>query len=60
MKRNCKKQSKEFRIEKKLRKKEISCMSNGKAMITDLIAELIRKTLYKTSQYFPKQHQCQS
>ena len=29
-------------------------MSNGKAMIILLIAGLIKKTMYKISQYFPK------
>ena len=29
-------------------------MSNGKAMMIHLIAGLIKKTLYKMSQYFPK------
>ena len=29
-------------------------MSNGKAMIIRLIVRLIKKTLYKMSQYFPK------
>ena len=29
-------------------------MSNWKAMITHLIVVLIKKTLYKMSQYFPK------
>ena len=29
-------------------------MSNGKAMIIDLIAGLIKKILHKMSQYFPK------
>ena len=28
-------------------------MSNGKVMIVHLIVELIKKTLYKMSQYFP-------
>ena len=33
---------------------EKSYMSNGKVMIIHLIAELMKKTLYKISQYFPK------
>ena len=38
---------KEFRIEKVLKKKKlINCTSNGKGMITALIAGLIKKTLY--------------
>ena len=45
---------KEFRIEKVLKKMVISYMSNGKVMIIHLIVGLIRKTLYKMSQYFPK------
>ena len=45
---------KEFRIEKVLKKKVISYMSNGKVMIIHLIVGLIKKTLYKMSQYFPK------
>ena len=31
-------------------------MSNGKVMIILLIARLMKRTLYKMSQYFPKQH----
>ena len=31
-------------------------MSNGKATIIHLIGGLIKKTLYKMSQYFPKPH----
>ena len=31
-------------------------MSNGKVMIILLIARLMKKTLYKMSQYFPKPH----
>ena len=34
--------------------KEISYMSNEKFMIIFLIAELIKKTYYKMSQFFPK------
>ena len=45
---------KEFRIEKVLKKMVISYMSNGKVMIIHLIVGLIKKTLYKMSQYFPK------
>ena len=44
----------EFRIEKIIKKKEIGYMINGKAMIIHLITGLIKKTLYKMSQYFPK------
>ena len=32
-------------------------MSNGKVMIIHLIAGLIKKTLYKMSQYFPKPYE---
>ena len=45
---------KEFRIEKVIKKKEISYMSNGKVMIILLIVGLIKKILHKMSQYFPK------
>ena len=46
MKKNCKKKNKkkEFRIEKYLRKKELSCKSNGKVLIIHLIAGLIKNT----------------
>ena len=44
---------KEFRIEKVLKKMVISYMPNGKVMIIYLIVGLIKKTLYKMSQYFP-------
>ena len=45
---------KEFRTEKVIKRKEISYMLHGKAVIIHLIAVLIKKTLYKMSQYFPK------
>ena len=45
---------KEFRIEKVIKKKEASYMSNRKDMIIHLIVGLISKTLHKMSQYFPK------
>ena len=32
-------------------------MSNEKAMIIPLVARLVKKTLHKTSQYFPKPYQ---
>ena len=32
-------------------------MSNGKVMIIHLIVGLIKKTLYKMSQYFPKPYE---
>ena len=32
-------------------------MSNGKSMIIRLIVELMKKTLYKMSQYFPKPYE---
>ena len=44
----------EFRIEKELKEKETDCMSNGNVMIILLIAGLIKNTLYKMTQYFPK------
>ena len=37
-----------------MKEKEINCMLNGKAMIILVIVGLIKKTLYKTSQYFRK------
>ena len=43
---------KEFRIEKKLRRKVINYMSNGKDMIIHLIAGLIKKMLYKNELIF--------
>ena len=36
---------------------EISYKSNRKAMIIQLIAGLIKKTLYKMSQFFPKPYE---
>ena len=39
---------------KQLREKVIRYMSNGKAMIIYLIAGLMKKALYKMSQYVPK------
>ena len=44
----------EFKIEKVIKKKVRNCISDGKAMIIHLIAELIKKIFYETSQYFPK------
>ena len=43
---------KEFRIEKILKKRVISCMLNGKCMIILLIVGLIKKTLYKNESIF--------
>ena len=58
MKKNCKKTNQEeFRIEKVLQEKEISYMSNGKAVMIHLIAGLLKKTLYKISQYFSKPYE---
>ena len=58
MKKNCKKTNQEeFRIEKVLQEKEISYMSNGKAVMIHLIAGLLKKTLYKRSQYFSKPYE---
>ena len=45
---------KNLEYKKQLREKEVSYMLNGKAMIIHLIAGMIKKTLYKMSQYFPK------
>ena len=48
MKNNCKRQIKKNLEQRKyLRKKEASYTSNGRDMIIHLIAELIKKTLYK-------------
>ena len=47
----------EFRIEKVIREKEKSFMSKGKAMIIHLTAGLMKKTLHKVSQYFPKPYE---
>ena len=33
-------------------------MSNGKVMIAHSIVGLIKETLYKMSQYFPKPYKC--
>ena len=41
-------------LKKCLKEKVINYMSNGKVMIIRLIVGLIKKTLYKTSKYFPK------
>ena len=43
---------KEFRIEKYLREKVISCMLNGKGMIIHLIVGLMKMTLYKNESIF--------
>ena len=43
---------KKFRIEKVIKKKEINYMSNGKVIIVYSIVRLIKKALYKVSQYF--------
>ena len=45
---------KEFRIEKVLKRKGDNYMSNGKIMILRLIEGLIKRSLIKMSQYFPK------
>ena len=48
MKNNCKRQIKKNLEQRKyLRKKEANYTSNGRDMIIHLIAELIKKTLYK-------------
>ena len=46
----------EFRIVKVFKRKGNKLL-NRKAMITHLIDGLIKKTLYKMSQYFPKLYQ---
>ena len=43
---------KEFRLEKVLKKRVISCMLNGKGMIILLIVGLIKNTLYKNESLF--------
>ena len=40
-----------------LKEKVINYMSNGKVIIIHLIVGLIKKTLYKMSQYFPKPYE---
>ena len=58
MKRNCKKQTKKFRIKKVLKKKkQISLISNGKAMRIYLIAGSIKNILNRISHYFPKPYE---
>ena len=55
MKKNHKKQiNKDLGEKKSLKEKEINYMSNGKDMITHLIAGLIKSTCIKMRQYFPK------
>ena len=55
MKKNCRRQR---QIKKYLEKKnqsqekEISCMSNGKAMMINLIGDWYKKTLYKNESIF--------
>ena len=43
-----------LRIEKVLKRKGDKFMSNGKGIIVVLVVGLIKKTLYKMSQYFAK------
>ena len=45
---------KDLEQKKLLKEKEISYVSNGKVMIIHQIVGLIKKTLYKMSQYLPK------
>ena len=55
MKKNCRRLiKKNLKYKKYLQEKETSYMLNGKAAIINLIVGLIKKTLYKMSQYFPK------
>ena len=44
----------EFKIEKVIKRKEISYLLNEKVMITNLMDTLIKIMLYKMSQYFHK------
>ena len=44
-------------MEKVIKKKEINYTLNGKVMIIHLMAGLIKKTLHKMSQYFPKTYE---
>ena len=55
MKKNCKKLVKKNSEQKKfLKEKVINCMSTKKDTTIHLIVGLIKKTLYKMSQYFSK------
>ena len=47
----------EFGIEKIIKRKGDKLYVNGKAMIIQLITGLIKKILYKISQYFPKPYE---
>ena len=47
----------EFRIEKVIKRKGDKLYVNGRVMIILLIAGLIKKILYKMSQYFPKPYE---
>ena len=59
MKKNCKKQiNKTSEYKKQLQEKVINFMSNGKDMMIHLIVALIKKALYKLSQYFPQPFRC--
>ena len=56
MKKNCRRQIKKNLEKKQLSKEnEISYMSNGKAIATQLISGLMKRN--KMSQYFPKQYE---
>ena len=58
-KKNIKKRSFFFRIKKSNIKKMISYISKGKVMIICLIAELIKKTLYRFYiKWFMKPYEC--
>ena len=56
MEKNCRRLiKKNIEQKKQLKENKIDYKSNGKAMIVGLIiVELIKKALYKMSQYFPK------
>ena len=47
----------EFGIEKIIKRKGDKLYVNGQAMIIQLITGLIKKILYKISQYFPKPYE---
>ena len=61
MKKKCKTKTKkierDLELKKYLVKKEKSYILNGKAMIIHLITGLIKKALYKMSQYFSKSYE---
>ena len=56
MEKNCKKQIKKKlkEVEKCIKRKKDTCISNERAMIILLIAGLMKKALYKIGEYFAK------